>query len=86
MFGCVIPLASPKLYDLEVPEPVGMPSSLHEDLPFMPDASAPPTDRRTLIHHLTIHVLDVVDRMVPFMELHPDFDPENDEDLSCYHG
>ncbi|KAE8790006.1 hypothetical protein D1007_35767 [Hordeum vulgare] len=84
----------PKLYALEVPEPVGRPNSMYEDLPFTLEAPAPPTERRSLIHNLTIHVLDVVDKMVPFMELRPDFETCDDEDLtqrhdysrSCYRG
>ncbi|KAI5016197.1 hypothetical protein ZWY2020_006048 [Hordeum vulgare] len=67
---------------------------MDEDLPFTPDILAPLTDQHAVIHHLTIHVLDVVDSTVPFMKLHPDFEPDDDEDLtrrhdysrSCYRG
>uniref|UniRef100_A0A8I6XMV9 Uncharacterized protein n=1 Tax=Hordeum vulgare subsp. vulgare TaxID=112509 RepID=A0A8I6XMV9_HORVV len=74
-----------KLYDLKVREPTWRPNSVDEDLPFTPDAPTPPTDRRTLIHHLTIRVLDVVDKKVPFMKLRLDFEPDDDEDLTRRH-
>lgn len=51
----------------------------------MPYPPAPPTERITLIHPLTIHVWDVVDRTVPYMEPRPDYEPEEDEDLTRRH-
>ncbi|XBI99814.1 hypothetical protein VPH35_019837 [Triticum aestivum] len=79
------PSGIPKVYDLEMPEPVGLPNVVDEDWPFAPPPPAPPTERRTLIHPLTIHVLDVVDRTVPFMALRPNYEPEDDEDLTRRH-
>ncbi|XBH80479.1 hypothetical protein VPH35_106214 [Triticum aestivum] len=86
--------AVPKIYDLEIPEPVGLLASFEEDNPASPPLPAPPTERITLIHPLTIHVIDVVDRTVPYLELRPNFQPDDDEDLtrrhdysrSCYWG
>ncbi|XBI79903.1 hypothetical protein VPH35_089220 [Triticum aestivum] len=79
------PSGIPKVYDLEIPEPVGLPNVVDEDWPFVPPPPAPPTERRTLIHPLTIHVLDVMDRTVPFMALRPNYEPEDDEDLTRRH-
>ncbi|XBI61949.1 hypothetical protein VPH35_042674 [Triticum aestivum] len=56
------PSGIPRIYDLEVPEPAGLQNTVDEEWPVAPPPPAPPTERRTLIHHLTIHVLDVVDR------------------------
>ena len=72
------PSSIPKVYDLEIPEPVGLPNVVDEDWPFAPPPPSPQTELRTLINTLTIHVLDVVDRTVPFMELRPNYEPEED--------
>lgn len=50
-----------------------------------PPPPAPPAERRTLIHPLTIHVLDVVDRTVPLLQFNPNFEPDDDEDLTRRH-
>lgn len=79
------PSSISKIYDLEVPEPVGLPNSFEPELPLTPPPPAPPTERLTLIHPLTIHVLDVVDRTVPFMEFRQDYEPDEEEDLARRH-
>ena len=78
------PFGVPKTFDLEIPEPVGLPNSFEPEAPLSPPP-APPTERRTLVHPLTIHVLDVVDRTVPFLEFNKDFEPDEDEDLTRRH-
>lgn len=79
------PSSIPKMYDFEVPEPAGLPNSFNQEYTLSPPPPAPPTERLTLVHPLMIHVLDVVDRTVAFMELRPNFEPENDEDLTRRH-
>ena len=88
------PSGVPKIYDLEVPEPVGLQNTVDEEWLVAPPPPALPTERLTLIHPLTLHVLDVVDRTVPYLQLRPDFQPDEDEDLTrrhdysgiCYRG
>lgn len=61
------PSSIPKIYDFEVPEPAGLQNTVDPEWPVAPPPPAPPAERRTLIHPLTIHVLDVVDRTVLFL-------------------
>ncbi|KAM3190107.1 hypothetical protein ACQJBY_068368 [Aegilops geniculata] len=79
------PSRIPKMYDFEVPEPAGLPNSSDQDYPLSPPPPAPPTERLTLVHPLTIHVLDVLDRTVPFMEFCPNYEWEDDKDRTRRH-
>ncbi|XBI88132.1 hypothetical protein VPH35_026126 [Triticum aestivum] len=79
------PSGIPKIYVMEIPEPVGQLDSFDEEFQISPPHPAPPTERPTLIHPLTIHVLDVVERTVPYLQYRPDFVPEDDEDLTRRH-
>lgn len=64
---------------------MGLPNSFEPELPLTSPPPAPPTEWLTLIHPLTIHVLDVVDRTVPFMEFRQEYEPDEDEDLTRRH-
>ncbi|XBI44893.1 hypothetical protein VPH35_109490 [Triticum aestivum] len=79
------PSGIPKMYDFEVPEPAGLPNSFDKDFPLSSPPPASPIERLTLVHPLTIHVLDVVDRSMSFMEFRPNYEPEEDEDHTRRH-
>lgn len=74
-----------RIFNLEVPEPVGMPNLLDEEGQVSPPHPALPTERVTLTHPLTIHLLNVVDHTVPYLELRLNFQPDDDDDLTRRH-
>ncbi|XBH56444.1 hypothetical protein VPH35_078268 [Triticum aestivum] len=76
------PFAVPRIYDLEVLEPIDPPDLFELDDPMSPPLPTPPTKRGTLIHPLTIHVLGVVDRTVPYLGR---IQLDDDEDLTRRH-
>lgn len=79
------PSGIPKIYDMEIPEPVSLMDSLDEEFTVSSPHPSPPSERPSLIHPLTIHVMDVVDRTVPYLQFKPNFVPYDDEDLTRRH-
>jgi hypothetical protein len=79
------PSTVPKEYELEVPEPAGLPNAPAFSVdPASPPPPMPPTCRRTLVHPLIIHVLEVVDR-TPVVTDYPLDSVDKDEDTTRRH-
>ncbi|KAM0927773.1 hypothetical protein ACQ4PT_002053 [Festuca glaucescens] len=79
------PSGVPKEFNLEVPEPCGLPAApaFSNGLASPPPPWAP-TFRRTLLHPLIIHVMEVVDRTVAYMDELREF-IDDDEDTIRKH-
>lgn len=64
---------------------MGLPNTMDPEWSVAPPSPTPPTERLTLIHPLTIHLLDVVDKTVSYLKFSPNFEPGKDEDLTRIH-
>ena len=51
------PSAVPRIYDLEVPEPVGLKNMVDMEWQVLHTRAAPPTERLTLVHPITTAAL-----------------------------